>query len=146
MLVHRWRRNSFHKSMNDDNVGHIILDVPAYKSMVFADSSQISLTGSAKRFPVHQRPYISETQSVAVGVSVDVRMRFHVWDDLVDEIIDLSLVCARRETVDIVNASKLSHPDGLLVSVPVMINIHLDAIKAVFIDVDRSEVPLGRYL
>lgn len=90
--------------------------------MVFADSSQISLTGSAegprtlasldstnrlpsppKRFPVHQRPYISETQSVAVGVSVDVRMRFHVWDDLVDEIVDLPLVCARRKTVDIYN-------------------------------------------
>jgi hypothetical protein len=70
----------------------------------------------------------------------------HVRDDLVDEIVDLSLVSARRETVDVVNASKFSDPDRPLVSVPIMINVFLDAIETIFINMDSSEVPFGRDL
>lgn len=97
---------------------------------------------------------------------MNARVRLEQLDDVVDESIYLSLIRAGREAGAIVNAGKLSDPDGLAVAesrirscrsktsfeelaplnggdarVPVMVDVCTNASHAVLVDVDSGHVP-----
>ena len=54
-----------------------------------------------QRIAIHQRPHVSKPEAIAVGVGVDIRMIFKIWDYLVDEVVDRSLIGARHELLEV---------------------------------------------
>ncbi len=59
--------------------------------------------------PDQPRPHLTlvKTYAVRVGVGVDARIGLEEVDNVRDKLVDLALVRARREAVDVVHAGEL---------------------------------------
>lgn len=67
--------------------------------------------------------------------------------NIADPLIDLVLIRAWRKVILVKDARKLRHPKGLLIGVPVVVDIGLHARHIRLEDVDGCEVPaLGKLL
>ena len=114
-----------------------------HRLVVLGDGVEVSSARLGELAVLVRGPDVAETHTLGHRVGVDSRVVLHEVDNVVDVLVDLSLVGARGESVLVVDAGKLGDPDGLSVRVPVVVNVLLGAGHVDLVDVDAGNVPHG---